>query len=410
VFQIVTETRDAGVTWPEGFTAAAGRAGLKSEGDDVAIIVCHDWAAAAGMFTTNLVHAPCVDWSRAVVQQGRARAIVCNAGNANACNGPKGDGDNKRLATALGEHLGVDAQAVATASTGVIGRPLPVDRITAALPGIVAAAGRGPAIDQAVAKAILTTDTRLKQIALQVTSPHWGGDIRLGAVCKGSGMIAPRLGPPHATMLCFITMDAKVHPAHLQNCLAHAVDRTFNRLTVDGDTSTNDMVLALASGVSHEVPNSEGALTDLTDTLEYLCGVLARECARDGEGATKLVEVVVAGAQSEDQAALMARTIADSLLVKTALFGCDPNWGRILAAAGRSGVPFAPDRADVLLGGVLVCRGGSAVNYDADEAKRALSRTEVRVEVRLHQGSATATVWTCDLSYDYVKINAEYHT
>ncbi|MGC8668709.1 MAG: bifunctional glutamate N-acetyltransferase/amino-acid acetyltransferase ArgJ [Chthonomonadales bacterium] len=410
MLEIVSETRSAGITWPQGFEGAAGRAGLKAEGDDVALLLCRERAAAAGMFTTNLVHAPCVDWSRAVVQRGRARAIVCNAGNANACNGPDGVDDNARVAAVAAEVLGSDVPDVAIASTGVIGRRLPVDRICAVLPGMAAAAAKGPEVDAAIAHAILTTDTRPKQIAVEAQSSHWAGPVHFGGVCKGSGMIAPRLGPPHATMLCFLTMDGAIRPQDLQQCLQYAVERTFNRLTVDGDTSTNDMVLALASGVGHAIPATEEALGDLAQVLEYVCGALARECAQDGEGATKLVEVTVRGARTEGDAARIARAIAESLLVKTALFGCDPNWGRILAAAGRCGVAFDPQSVDLVLGNVQVCRNGYGADFDRDQAKAALHQPEVRLELNIHQGTASATFWTCDLSYDYVRINAEYHT
>lgn len=410
VANILQENRNAGITWPQGFAAASAQAGLKTQGDDVALIVSQTPAAAAGMFTTNLVHAPCVDWSRAIVKMGRARAILCNAGNANACNGADGEADNARIAALAAGSLQVDAEQVATASTGIIGRRLPVDRIAAVIPQLTAALGRGPEVDEAVARAILTTDTRLKQLSLEAASPHWPGPVRFGGVCKGSGMIAPRLGPPHATMLCFLTTDAAVPPGELQKCLATAVENTFNRLTVDGDTSTNDMVLALASGVGSAIPRTEAALEDFASVLQHICGALARECARDGEGATKLVEVVVSGACNSTDASAVARSIAESLLVKTALFGCDPNWGRILAAVGRAGVPLDPGRVDVALGGVLVCRQGAAADFDVAQARAALERPEVRVEVNLHQGAARATFWTCDLSYDYVKINAEYHT
>ncbi len=401
------QQHDAGVTFPEGFVASGVRCGLKTEGPDLALIVCDGDAPVAGVFTTNLVQASCVRYSRRVVQGGVARAILCNAGNANACNGDQGDRDTLTMAEITGRLLGVDPRHVLIASTGVIGHPLPMARLEQGIPAAVEALDRNHGADLQVAQAIMTTDLRRKMIAATCRSDNWRGEVAVGGVCKGSGMIAPNM----ATMLCFLTTDAMLPGPLLQSALQRAVARSFNRVTVDGDTSTNDMVLLLAGG-SGPVDISEAgpAFEDFAEALTRVCTYLAREIARDGEGATKLVEVAVQGSASEADAERVARTIAESPLVKTALFGCDPNWGRILAAAGRSGVQFDPDRARVCIGTIEVYAEGTSRPFDRDAAHEYLTEEEVRIVVDLGSGSASATVWTCDFSYDYVRINAEYHT
>lgn len=397
----------AGITFPEGFVAGGARGGLKTEGNDVALIVCDGPASVAGVFTTNRVHASCVRYSRAAVAQGKARAIVCNAGNANACNGEQGDLDTISTAEIVGRELGIAPQTVLVASTGVIGRPMPMAKLETGIVGAAQVLDRDAETDMQVARAIMTTDLRPKQIAVEVTSDEWSGPVRIGAVCKGSGMIAPNM----ATMLCFVTTDAAVPSPLLQDALGRAVTRTFNRVTVDTDTSTNDMVLALAAGsgpVSVQGPGP--AFEDLCQALERACRYLAKEIARDGEGATKLVEVAVRGALTEEDAVQVARTVAESPLVKTALFGKDPNWGRILAAAGRAGVPFDPGATEAWLGDIVVFQNGCGAEFDALEAHEYLAAPEVKISLDLHCGQARASVWTCDYSYDYIRINAEYHT
>jgi glutamate N-acetyltransferase/amino-acid N-acetyltransferase len=407
VITVWKEQQDGGVTFPEGFVASAVRCGLKTEGDDLALIVSDSAASVAGLFTTNRVQASCVGYSRRVVRTGRARAIICNAGNANACNGEQGEEDTRRMAELVARGLNINPAEVLVAQTGVIGHPMPMEKIETGAPAAVEALDREPGTDMKVARAIMTTDTRPKTFAAECDSDTWNGIARFAGVCKGSGMIAPNM----ATMLCFLTCDARIPSPLLQTALARAVERTFNRTTVDGDTSTNDMVLALASGLGECSISVEGpAFEDFRDALERVCRHLAREVARDGEGATKLVEVVVQGAASEEGAARIAKTIAESPLVKTALFGNDPNWGRILMAAGRAGVPFAPATAEVLLGDIAVFREGTGVPFDEMAAHDYLKSNEIRITVDLHAGSHQATVWTCDYSYDYIKINAEYHT
>lgn len=397
-----------GVTSPLGFRAASARCGLKSAGEDVALIVSDAPSAAAGVFTTNQVYAHCVGRGREVTARGEARAILVNAGNANACNGPHGAESDRRMAASAAALLGLPEEQVLTASTGVIGHPLPVERIEGAAPLLVSALSTGAEADARAAAAIMTTDLVPKLAAVEVDQP--GARFRIGGICKGSGMIAPRLAPPHATMLCFLTTDAAIAPAPLRQALVEAVRVTFNRVTVDGDTSTNDMVLLLANGASGTHIQSEEGFALFGAALTELCAYLARSVARDGEGATKLVEVHVRGAETEEDAERAARAIAESPLVKTALFGNDPNWGRILAAAGRSGASLCPETASVAVGPVTVYAGGERAQYSAEEARRAISGEEVRITLDLGRGASEATFWTCDLSYDYVRINAEYHT
>jgi glutamate N-acetyltransferase/amino-acid N-acetyltransferase len=388
---------------PAGFRAGTSAAGLKESGDpDIALIVSDRPATAAGVFTTNRVVAAPVVLAKERAARGQARGIVVNAGNANACTGNQGLADAHRMAAVAAEALGVGPEEVLVASTGVIGHRLPMERVEA---GIREAAGRLEADGAAAARAILTTDTRPKEIAVAVTVG--GQRIRVGGIAKGSGMIGPRM----ATLLAFVTTDAAIWPEVLQASLRSAVERTFNCLTVDGDMSTNDCLLVLANGAAgvNAAPGSP-VHTAFCEALLHVCTHLTRELARDGEGATKRMQVEVTGARSALQARQVAMTIANSPLVKTAIFGNDPNWGRILAAAGRAGVPLDPVRLQLTLGGIPLVRGGEPLPYDAGEARKALAAEEVCVVLDLGQGRFAATVWSCDFSYDYVRINAEYHT
>lgn len=403
---IKADVEGRSVTFPRGFKAGALRAGLKSKRKDVALIVSEKRASAAGMFTTNVVQAPSVPFSKGIVQKGFAQAIFCNAGNANACNGPQGEKDNAQCVALAASGLGLSPESVLVASTGVIGKPMPMHLIAAASNSFEDCLGKGEEADDSVAGAILTTDTFAKQIAVELHSQCWDGSIRIGGVAKGSGMIAPNM----ATTLAFITTDAEIEPALLQESLKRAIDGSFNRITVDGDTSTNDMVLALANGASGVKVDSRWALAEFQSALEDVCLRLAKMVAADGEGATKLVGVTVKGAASETDAAKIARTIAESPLVKTALFGCDPNWGRIMAAAGRAGVPFDPYRAEAWIGEFQVFAQGTGCPFDRGAVNRYLGQREVQITVDLGSGEVKATFWTCDYSYDYIKINAEYHT
>ena len=397
----------AGVTYPEGFVAAGVRCGLKTEGDDLALIVSDSAAAVAGVFTTNRVQAACVSYSRRVVRNGMARAILVNAGNANACNGERGAEDNRTLAEWVSRKLNVPPDSVLTASTGIIGHPLPMEKIQSGINDVVTQLDRDEETDQRVARAIMTTDTRPKFFAFEADSDQWVAPIRLGGMCKGAGMIAPNM----ATMLAFLTTDARLPAPLLQEALARAVSQSFNSVTIDGDTSTNDMCLLMASGMGEgEISRQGAAFEDFVDALTRLSVALSKEIAKDGEGATKLVEIVVRGAATEAGAHKIAKTVAESPLVKTALFGNDPNWGRLLMAAGRAGIPFDPNVIDAHIGPHLVCSQGGSVEFDRDAAHAYLTGQEVQIILDLNIGDESATVWTCDYSYDYIKINAEYHT
>jgi glutamate N-acetyltransferase/amino-acid N-acetyltransferase len=403
---VVSVVPDTGITFPLGFRAAAVRAGLKSKNLDLALIVADQPCPVAGVFTLNLVKAPSVPYSERLVKNGMAQAIFVNAGNANACVGPQGDADNLECAFLTASALGIPQDFVLVASTGVIGRLMPMEKVRAAVPLAAAGIGLSTEIDADVAAAIMTTDLTQKQIAVECRSPHWQGTLRIAGVAKGSGMIAPNM----ATTLSFVTTDADVSSDLLQAIHSRAIDRTFNRITVDGDTSTNDMCLVLASGASGIPIKSPEAMADFETALEQVLQFLAKEIARDGEGATKLVTVQVVGGRSEEEAAKVAKTIAESPLVKTALYGCDPNWGRIMAAAGRAGVKFDPDKASAWIGDIQVFNHGVGGNFDSDAANTYLKQSEVTLTVDLASGDEAATVWTCDYSYDYIKINAEYHT
>jgi len=393
-----------GVVAPQGFKAAGVRCGLKQkEANDLALIVSETEAAAAGVFTTNVVKAACVQCSSLIVKNGHARAIVVNAGNANACNGLQGLDDAHTMMALTAKALGLAEEEVLCASTGVIGHLLPMDKITAGIADAATKLHSGNADD--VTSAIMTTDLVPKEIALEITLG--GKKVRLGGIAKGSGMIEPNM----ATMLGFITTDAAIAPSVLQAMLTQCVKLSFNAITVDGDTSTNDMCLALANGMAENpiIRNAETPDGQLFErALYHVCLTLAKAIARDGEGATKLVEVRVRNASSPRK---IAKTIANSPLVKTALFGNDPNWGRILAAAGRSGVAFDPLRVVILLAGTKVYENGQPVAFDPAAVSAKMKAKEVVIDLDFRQASGSSdTVYTCDFSYDYIKINADYHT
>ena len=389
---------------PHGFRAAGVAAGIKPSGNpDVTLIVSDRPAAAAALFTTNRVVAAPVLVSREHLEDGQAQAFAINAGCANACTGDQGMADARRMAELAGELLGLPAQQVLVASTGVIGRMLPMDRLEAGLRR--AAAELSPEGGPRAARAIMTTDTRPKEFAVEVEIG--GAPVRIGGICKGSGMIAPNM----ATMLAFLTTDAEVWPEVLEAALRSAVERSFNCLTIDGDTSTNDMIGVLANGASGvRIAPGSPAHRVFCDALLEVCVQLTRELARDGEGATKLVTIEVRAARSFAQARKVGLAIGNSPLVKTALFGNDPNWGRILCAAGYSGVEIDPDRLALTLCGLPLVREGTPLPFDEGQMSAAMKVPEVRIELDLGLGRAVATVWTCDFSYDYVRINAEYTT
>lgn len=395
---------EGGVAAPLGFQAAGIHSGVKRQRKDLALVVSDRPAAAAATYTTNRVQAHPIRITREHIQAGPIRAIVCNSGNANACNGPQGDEDARQMTRDVAAVLSIKPEEVVVASTGVIGVPMPMEKIAAGIRAAAQVLSRDGASD--AAEAIMTTDTVPKEVA--VALEMGGRHVTIGAMAKGSGMIHPNM----ATMLAFVTTDAQVEPDLLQTMVSQAVDRTFNLVTVDGDTSTNDMVVCLANGAADHppiAPDTQEAEA-FAWALEWVMRHLARAIARDGEGATCLVEVQVTGAPDEAAARRIARSIAASNLVKTAVHGRDANWGRILCAAGYSGADFDPMRADLTIGGVLVASQGQGVAFDEEAAKQALIGPEVRIVLNLNSGLASATAWTCDLTADYIKINASYRT
>lgn len=388
---------------PRGFRAAGVAAGIKPSGaPDVALIVSDSPASAAAVFTNSRVVAAPVVVSRAHVKGGSARGIVVNSGNANACTGAQGKADAERMAELAAAAVGAPPAEMLVASTGVIGRPLPMEKLEQ---GIRAAAAQLAPDGAPAARAIMTTDTLPKEVAVEFEAG--GQRVRIGGIAKGSGMIAPRM----ATMLAFITTDVQIWPEVLQAALRSSVERSLNCITVDGDTSTNDTVFVLANGQSkaNAAPGSP-VHRAFCEALLAVCTRLAKELARDGEGATKLVEIQVTGARSVAQARQVGLTVGNSPLVKTALFGNDPNWGRILAAAGRAGVPLEPEELNLRVAGVPLVHGGEPLPFDEATASKAMDAPEVLIELDLGHGRFASTVWTCDFSYDYVRINAEYTT
>ncbi len=388
-----------------GFRAAATEAGLKKHGGlDLGLIVSDGPARAAGVFTTNRVKAAPVILSQDHIVGGEARAVLANAGCANACTGAAGLEDARRTAEAAGRALGVPPEEVLVASTGVIGAPLDVDKIDRALPGLVADLSEEGL--PRVAQAVVTTDSFPKLSRFDGSAG--GRPYRIVGIAKGAGMIMPDM----ATMLCFVLTDAEVSSLDLKKSVVRAADATFNRITVDGDTSTNDTVFALAGG---KAGTGELAGEDLAGFREGLCRVmeaLAVMIVRDGEGATRVVHVRVRGAGTAEEALRAARTVANSNLVKTAVCGRDPNWGRIMAAVGRSGVSMEERAVDILINGVEVVRGGLGRGAEAEKAAAAIMAEEetIHLTVHLHRGDHEDRVTTCDLTQEYVSINADYRT
>ncbi|MDJ0735455.1 MAG: bifunctional ornithine acetyltransferase/N-acetylglutamate synthase [Nostocaceae cyanobacterium] len=404
-----------GVTAPKGYQAAGITAGLKPSGlPDLALILSDVEAIAAGVFTTSQVRAACVDYCRQRLQTKHyARAILCNAGQANAATGEQGVLDAQESAQLLAGELNIPVESILLASTGVIGQRIKMSAMRTGIPKLVAALSQTGS--DAAAQSIITTDLVPKSIALETTI----GDrpVRLGGIAKGSGMIHPNM----ATMLAFVTTDAAVSPHLWQEMLSRAADRSFNSITVDGDTSTNDCLIALANGQSRTPAITEMGqdAEKLEAMLTAVCQHLAKAIARDGEGATCLVEVQVTGAHDEEAARQVAKTIVGSSLVKSAIFGRDPNWGRIAGAAGRAGVKFDQENLRIQLGDLLLMENGQPLEFDRAAASGYLQQAAagaymkedtVLISVSIGNGHGSATAWGCDLSYEYVKINAEYTT
>jgi glutamate N-acetyltransferase/amino-acid N-acetyltransferase len=390
-----------GVTSPQGFLAGATSAGIKYAEKrrlDLGILFSKTPSTAAAVFTTNRVPAAPVRLDRKRLRKSVVRAVVMNSGSANACTGEKGMADALEMTELTAWHVGVAPEEVLAASTGLIGAPLPMQRIRKAIPSIVLSVEGG----HDLARAIMTTDTVPKEAAVTADG------FIIGGMLKGSGMIHPEL----ATLLCFLTTDAPVDAAFLRQALHRAVAVSFNMLSIDSDSSTNDTVLIMASGLAGGARIAKGShrAALFQRALDKLCIHLARESACDGEGATKLIEASVSGAASIKDARLAARTIVGSMLVKAAVHGSDPNWGRVLAAAGRSGAAVAPEKMELNIGGIRLVKDGGPVSFDKKAVVKYLDGQEVLIALNLHLGRAEATAWGCDLSEEYVKINAEYTT
>lgn len=385
----------------DGFRFSALAAGLRKDGRiDVALAVSDEPCVASGVFTRNLVRAAPVEIAEERLRAGSARAVLVNAGCANACTGEPGWQACLDSTAAVAKELGIDANRVLPASTGVIGAVLPADKIAKSARGLVQ--GLSPDAADRFAGAILTTDRWPKVAEAEIA----GGGRMLG-IAKGAGMIHPDLGPPHATMLAFVFTDVVVDRESLDRALREAADVTFNQASVDGDTSTNDTVLVLASGRSGKKPS----LDQLRDALVSVCDPLARSMVADGEGANHLAEIVVTGLASDADARVVARTVATSMLVKTALFGRDANWGRLLAAAGRSGVHFDPRRARIAIGDVDIVRNGLSLGADAEKrAAEVLAQKEYAIQLELGSGSGKSRYLTSDLGHAYVDVNAGYRS
>jgi glutamate N-acetyltransferase/amino-acid N-acetyltransferase len=386
------------VTSPEGFFAGATSAGIsKKAGDklDLAFLFSEAPCVAAGVFTNNRIKAAPVVLSQKRLKQGRAGAVVVNSGCANACTGERGVRDATKMAKLTAEGIGISPEDVLVASTGVIGVPLPMKRITSAIDQIILSRDGG----HELARAIMTTDTCAKEIAVKVRVGK--SKFTIGGVAKGAGMIHPNM----ATLLCFITTDAAVEKDFLKKALKKAVDVSFNMISIDGDTSPNDMVLLMANGMTGSAPAEA-----FEQGLEQVCVYLAKAIARDGEGATKLIEVTVDGAPSLAEARSVARVVVSSPLVKVAIHGADPNWGRIMAAVGRSGVEVKEAKTDLYIGNIPVVKSGRPLSFNKRGIIKLLKGKEVSLSLNLNLGSGKATAWGCDLSEKYVTINSRYMT
>ena len=403
---------DGGVTAAKGFQAASTAAGIKyKDRKDMAMIYSRQPCKAAGTFTTNVVQAAPVKWDQKIVRESAyAQAVVINAGIANACTGAEGMGYCRDTAQVAAECLGIPAEAVLVASTGVIGKQLPLEKLAAGVRAMVPRLEESRESSLEASKAIMTTDTENKEIAVQFQAG--GRTVTVGGMCKGSGMIHPNM----CTMLAFVTTDAAISRELLQEALREDIKDTYNMISVDGDTSTNDTVLLLANGMAGnpEITEKNEDYQAFCQALNRVNQTLAKKMAGDGEGCTALFEVKVIGAQSKDQAVTLSKSVITSSLTKAAIFGHDANWGRILCAMGYSGARFDPEKVDLYFesaaGKLQIIRDGVALDYSEEQATRILSEPEVTAIADVKMGSASATAWGCDLTYDYVKINADYRS
>ena len=399
------EHKKMGITFPQGFKAAGVKAGIKKSGNlDLALIYTEKEAAVAGTFTKNQVAAAPVYVSKEVVKGGKAHAICANAGCANACTGEQGLADARAMAKEAADAVGCAANEVIVASTGVIGVQLPMDKVKKGVKAAAAELSENGSVN--AGNAIITTDTYSKACATEVEIG--GKKVRFGAIAKGSGMIQPDM----ATMLCFITTDAAIDQPLLQAALSEVVEVTFNMISIDGDMSTNDMAIVLANGAAGNatITKKDKDYEIFRDTLKELCTGLSQRIAADGEGATKFLTIHVTGAKTFESAKQVGMSVAKSPLVKTAFFGEDPNWGRVICAVGYSGVPMEPEKTVVKFGGIAVYDKGVGAKFDETALRKVMAEHDVVIDVEHGLGNAEATVWSCDFSYEYVKINGEYHT
>ena len=403
---------EGGVCAAQGFRAAGVHAGVKTHAvwkKDVALIVSDVDCAAAAVFTKNVVKAAPVLVDKAHLADGKARAVIANSGNANAC-APEGEANAERMCAAAAKAVGCAPEDILVSSTGVIGQRINVEAIEACVPELYAALERSAAASDAAAHAIMTTDTVKKEAAVETTVG--GKTVRLGGIAKGSGMIHPNMG----TMLCFLTTDCAISSEMIQTALLETAKMSFNRISVDGDTSTNDTCCVLANGLAGNAAiTAKGPDYDaFLEALQALCVQLAREMASDGEGAKHLITCTVRGARSEESAETIAKSIISSTLTKAAVFGADANWGRVLCAMGYSGESFDPDKVDVhfasTAGDIQVCAQGRGLDFDEDLAKKILTEHDIEINVSMQEGADACTCWGCDITYDYIKINGDYRT
>ncbi len=398
-------TIDGGVTAPKGFKASGVACGLKNNGKkDLSIVCSDDIAVAAGVFTTNLVKGHSLQLTMKHIGSGYAKGVVINSGNANACVGEQGQKDAEDMARLAAQLLNCEAGDILVGSTGVIGVPLNMPKLRGGIRTAVSSLSPEGGYD--ACEAIMTTDLIEKEIAVDIEIQ--GERVRIGGMAKGSGMIHPNM----ATMIGIITTDINISRGLLNKAFKEVVGHTFNRVSVDGDTSVCDMVIVLANG---EADNAGIVKEDIEyktfkEALEFVCINLSRMIAKDGEGATKLIEVIAENAMHDEDAYKVVSAIAKSPLVKTAIFGEDANWGRIITAAGYSGADFDPNLVDIFIGDLMVCRNGGALKFDETKAKEILSKKEITIRINLKRGNASDRMWTCDFSYDYVKINGSYRS
>ncbi len=408
----MSQTISGGVCAAKGFRAAGLHVGVKTHAawkKDVALIVSDAPCTAAAMFTKNVVKAAPIHVTMDHLAKGKVRAIIANSGNANAC-APQGEENAERMCAAAAKAIGCAPEDVLVASTGVIGQTLNVKVIEDGVPELYGLLDHSDEASDAAAHAIMTTDTVKKEFAAQV---FIGGQIvHIGGIAKGSGMIHPNMG----TMLCFLTTDCAISQEMLEEALHEVVRLTFNRISVDGDTSTNDTCCILANGMAgnKKITEMDDHYVDFVMALHEVCYLLARSMAKDGEGAKHLITCTVRGAATEEQAETISKSVISSTLTKAAIFGCDANWGRVLCAMGYSGEQFDPEKVDVSFasdaGEILVCQQGRGLSFDEDLAKKILTEDEVDIDITMAEGDESCTCWGCDITYDYIKINGDYRT